>query len=448
MSRKSNRPHFHEPVNNEPMNNEQAEVVVVEVFDPIEDTIEVGEVILVDGPLDAVPLGEGSYGAEEFDAPPSFVEPSSYVEPMNEMSTVDDAAGAAKDKAQDAAQGVVQAAQDTGQKAQDVVQDVTVKAQDTAAGVVDKAQDVAQGVAGKAQDVAKSVADKAQDVTQKVSEKAFTAKAAAGDALESAKTAVPAAKGAISNAASKIGTASASGIQSAGSGLWNLFQRNPLQAIFVISSLVWLFRNNKAAASQPPVSLNDAAGDAAEKVGTVAGQVQVAATNLGNQVSEQAARGTGWFTRTLQDNPLAIGAMAIVFGAGFGFAVPESGYEHKLLGKTRDDLADKVQAAAQDLTEKVTAVAQTAVHEAVETVKTEAKNQGLSGELTPESAAQDLAKVASKAQDALNDLTQKVTAAAADEAQKQGLTAEAAVPGQPEGQSQDQPLALNPPQTN
>ena len=75
MSRKNNKPQYNEPANNEPMNNEQAEVVVVEVFDPIEDTIEVGEVILVDGPLDSVPLGEGAYKTEEYAAPRFPAEP-------------------------------------------------------------------------------------------------------------------------------------------------------------------------------------------------------------------------------------------------------------------------------------------------------------------------------------------------------------------------------------
>ena len=372
MSRKNNRPHYHDPVNNEPVAIETDQVVVVEVFYPLEDTIEVGEVILVDGPLDAVPLGEQSYSAGEYGAPPYSFETTPESEKPG--ATFDAAKGAAVDKAQDIGQSMVQTAQDAGQKAQDMVQDVTKTVQDTVKGAAAKTQDVAQGVAGKV-----------QDVTQKVAEKASTAKAAAGDAIDSAKATIPAAKGVLSNAASKIGTASASGAQSAGSALWTLIQRNPLQAIFVISSLIWLFRSNKAAASQPPVSLTDAAGDAAEKVGTVAGQVQVAATNLSSQVSEQASRGAGWFTQTLQTNPLAIGAMAIVFGAGLGFSVPETPYENKLLGKTRDDLAGKVQAAAQDLTQKVTTVAQTVAHEAVETVKTEAKNQGLTAEaLAPE----------------------------------------------------------------
>ena len=400
MSRK-NRSQYHEPVNTEPTMSEQTEVVVVEVFDPIEDTIEVGEVILVDGPLDAVPLGRSSAEADDY-AAPSYENNSYEDKAVPDLgaagAALDTAKDAVKDKAGDAAQGVAQAAQDAGQKAQDVVQDVAQstqvavkgaadKAQDIAQDVAGKAQDVAQGVAGKAQDAAQSVAGKAQDVAQKVTDKAATAKAAAGDAVESAKAAVPAAKGVLGNAASKIGTASASGAQSAGSALWLLFQRNPLQAIFAIASLVWLFRNNKAAASQPPVSITDAAGNAAEKVGTVAGHVQVAASNLSGQVSDQASRSASWFSKTLYENPLAIGAMAIVFGAGLGFSVPESDYENKMLGKKRDELADKVTAAAQDLTQKVTTVAQTAAHDAVESAKAEAKNQGLTAEAAADAAA-------------------------------------------------------------
>lgn len=387
MNRKNNRPQFHEPVSSKAVSSEAAssesiEVVVVEIFDPIESTIEVGEIILVDGPLEPVSLGEPSPACEahKAPAPPADATPAPI---MPDMSAVGDSFGGAKDavadRVQDAVQGVTQAAQDAGQKAQEVVQDVAKTT-----------QDAAQNVAAKAQDVAQTVSAKAQGVTQRVTDNASTIKAAASNALGAAKTAAPAAKGALG----KIGTASASGAQGAGTALWLLFQRNPLQVIFVISSLVWLFRSNKAAASQPPVSITDAAGDAAEKVGSVAGHVQVAATNLSSQVSDQASRGASWFSKTLFENPLAIGAMAVVFGAGLGFSLPESSYENKLLGRTRDEIADKVQTVAQDFTQKVTTVAQTVAHDAVESAKAEARNQGLAGEAetpSPEQAppAQD-----------------------------------------------------------
>ncbi len=306
----NNRPEWHEPVS----------TVTVDTDDPIEDTIEVGEVALVDGPIDPVPLSASSHSRDD-----NF--PRRSAGPMP---------------------------------------DLTATSKETTNTVADKVTDTVQDLKGKAQDAAQKVADTATG-----------AKAAAGDALDTAKTAGASATGALSGAAGKISAAGTTGVQNAGTAIWTLIQRNPLQALCVIASLIWLLRNNQAAAALPPVSISDAASDAAGKVGTVAGQVQVAAGNLKTQVQDQAKHGAGWFSQTLQANPLAIGAMAIVFGAGLGFAVPETPYEDKLLGKTRDDLAGKAQEAAQDLGHKVQTVAQTAVQGAIETVKEEAKNQGL-----------------------------------------------------------------------
>lgn len=302
MSKSNHKPEWHEPV----------EVMSVDRNDPLEDTIEVGEVTLIDGPIDPVPLGTASSTAANYNMPRRSAGP------MPDLS------------------------------AGNGIGDDSVK---------EKVTDAAKAVSEKAHDALQSVAGNAKNVTQKIAESASGANVT----------------GAISSTAGRISAAGAAGAQSAGAALWTIIQRNPLQAIAVFASVIWLLRSNKAAASQPTVSLSDAA----EKVGSVAGQVQVTAGNLRNQVQDQVQHGAGWFGRTLQENPLAIGAMAIVFGAGLGFAVPESPYEDNLLGKTRDKLADKAQEAAQDFGQKVQTVAQTVVHEAVETVKEEAKNQGL-----------------------------------------------------------------------
>jgi hypothetical protein len=336
---KNNRPEWHEP----------AEAVVVVVEDPIEDTIEVGVVMLADGPLDPVPLGEGPREMDDYDAPRHSAGPMPNL-------TMD---------------GIQDKGKDVTQQAQDAAQGVAAKAQDAAAKVQDKAQDIAQGAAGKVQDLTQKVAagtsDAASTAKAKASDAAATAKAKAGDA-----------------AATTQGALSAFG-----NALWTIAQRSPLQTLSLLGSLVWLLTNNSAAAKLPPVSINDAADDAAEKVGTVAGHVQVAASNLGAQVQGGAQRGAGWFTTTLQQNPLVIGAIAIVVGAGLGLAVPETEYENHLLGETRDKLADQAQAAASDLTHKVQAVAQTAAQTAVDSVKDEAKNQGLTGDAGAAPAPQD-----------------------------------------------------------
>ncbi|MDQ2799517.1 MAG: hypothetical protein M3Y13_07740, partial [Armatimonadota bacterium] len=232
---KQNTPEWHEPV----------EVVIVEVDDPMEDMVEVGEVLLIEGPIDPVPLSMGPRGRQEYD-PPRHIGGS-----PPDFGTRDE-------------------------KPKDTMRD----------SIQDKVKDVTQ----KTQDAAQSVADKAQDITQKLSETASSAKTAVGGALDTVKSttsnAVPAAKNVVGSAAGKTGLA-----------LWTIVQRSPLQAIVFFASLIWLIRSNSASDSQPPVSL----GDAASKVGTVAGQVQAAAGNLSAQVQDHTQRGAGWFSRTLQE---------------------------------------------------------------------------------------------------------------------------------------------------
>lgn len=410
MSRK-NRPHYHDPVSSVPATEDVGGEV------PVEDTLEVGAIMLVeepmpdgsvgtetvflmDGPAAQEPLGIGDvmepsdiieFGVvAEYSAVPettpytsgSYLEETpnlqdnvqGFTDKANDFQSkaadvagtvqdkAADVADAVQDKAQDMAQNVTSTAQDIAGKAQDIAGkaqdaagDLAGKAQDAASTVADKAQDAVSTIADKAHDTAQIAADKAKDAAQTIAAKAESAKAAAADAGKKSKGAVAGAAGAV------------------GMGLWSIVQRSPLQAIVFLSSLVWLLRNNSATASQTPVSV----GEAAEKVGTLSGQVQVAAGNLGSQVKTQAQHGAGWFSTTLQENPLVIGAMALVAGLGLGLAVPETSYENKTLGKTRDQLLDKGIEAASDLTQKVTAVAHTAVQGAVETAKTEAKNQGL-----------------------------------------------------------------------
>ena len=383
MSRK-NRAHFHEPVSQIPTTEDVSGEI------PIEDTLEVGAIMLIeepmpdgsigietvflidDGPADTQPPGIGDvmepgdiiefgvvaeYAEIEQAKPDMF---SGYGGGYNREAppmpsgghdiaeTVKDKADNLKGKAADVADAVQDKAQDMAQNISSTAHDIAGKAQDAAADLKDKAQDAAQAAADKAKDAAQAIATKAE-----------SAKIAAADAGKKSKSVVAGAAGTV------------------GMGLWSIIQRSPLQAIVFLSSLVWLLRSNSATASQTPVSVGEAAEGAAEKVGTLSGHVQVAASNLGGQVKTSAQQGAGWFSTTLQENPLVIGAMALVAGLGLGLAVPETAYEHKTLGKTRDQLLDKATEAASDLGHKVTAVASTAVHEAVETAKTEAKNQGL-----------------------------------------------------------------------
>jgi len=359
MNRK-NRLHFHEPANLVP----DTEEISGEI--PVEDTLEVGAIMLIEEPMpngiassgtvffadgSADPIPRGVSDALEASEMIEFGIIAEYTE--SEQANPYTAGGYMEEtppmtgSTQDTMETVKNKAEDLKDKAEDL--------KDKAADVKDAVQDKAQGMAQNISSTAHTIASKAQNAAQTIAGKAEDAKAAAADAGQKSKSVIAGAAGTV------------------GIGLWSIVQRSPLQTIFFLSSLIWLLCSNGATASQTPVSV----GEAAEKVGTLSGQVQVTAGSLGTQVKTSAQQGAGWFSTTMQENPLVIGAIALAGGLALGLVVPETAYENKTLGKTRDQLLDKATEAASDLTHKVTAVAQTAAREAVETAKTEAKNQGL-----------------------------------------------------------------------
>ncbi len=363
MNRK-NRQHFHEPANLIPATEETSGEI------PVEDTLEVGAIMLIEEPM---PNGIASSSTVFFADGSADPIPRGVSDALEPSETIEFGIIAEYTEAEQAnpytAGGYMEetppmtgSTQGTMETVKNKTEDLKDKAGDVRDAVQDKAQGIAQNIsstahtiASRAQDAAQTVAGKAQDAAQTIAGKAEDAKAAAADAGQKSKSVIAGAAGTV------------------GMGLWSIVQRSPLQTIFFLSSLIWLLRSNGATASQTPASV----GEAAEKVGTLSGQVQVTAGSLGPQVKTSAQQGAGWFSTTIQENPLVIGAIALAGGLALGLVVPETAYENKTLGKTRDQLLDKATEAASDLTHKVTAVAQTAAREAVETAKTEAKNQGL-----------------------------------------------------------------------
>ena len=58
------------------------------------------------------------------------------------------------------------------------------------------------------------------------------------------------------------------------------------------------------------------------------------------------------FQRLLQRNPLVVGAVAATLGIAVGLAIPETERENRLMGETRDNLADRAKDAAHGAVEK------------------------------------------------------------------------------------------------
>lgn len=143
-------------------------------------------------------------------------------------------------------------------------------------------------------------------------------------------------------------------------------------------------------------TVSDAAGAVSGTVSGVASKAYEQVGNFGSQARDLAGTAQDQYEYYIEENPLAVGAVALAIGAAVGMSIPSTRFEGELMGETRDNLLQKAQDTARDTIGKVQKVAGSVT----ETVK---------------QAAGDLAQ---NVKDSAGDVTQTVK----DEAQKQGLT--------------------------
>jgi hypothetical protein len=95
-------------------------------------------------------------------------------------------------------------------------------------------------------------------------------------------------------------------------------------------------------------------GAQARQVGDdVSAQAQETWDKVQWRAQEQAEQVQRQFDRTLDENPLALGALAVGVGAAVGLAVPETQQERELMGEQRDQLMGEAQRAATEALEEV-----------------------------------------------------------------------------------------------
>ncbi|MBV9119392.1 MAG: DUF3618 domain-containing protein [Chloroflexi bacterium] len=100
-------------------------------------------------------------------------------------------------------------------------------------------------------------------------------------------------------------------------------------------------------------------------------QVQSRASEMTDQARSQAIRARGGIEQMIEDNPLAVGAIALAVGAAIGLAAPSTQKENEMFGATRDRLMEQAQSKARDAMEKAQSVAQ----KAAGVVQEEVQNQ-------------------------------------------------------------------------
>ena len=115
------------------------------------------------------------------------------------------------------------------------------------------------------------------------------------------------------------------------------------------------------AASNAYESVTDAASNVydgvSQKVSGVyssAGDVASRAKNVAGEYTEKAYE---TYDHYRQENPLALGAVALALGAAAGFAIPATNFEGRLMGEARKNVLNRAQDMAGDLVDRAKHVA-------------------------------------------------------------------------------------------
>jgi gas vesicle protein len=104
-------------------------------------------------------------------------------------------------------------------------------------------------------------------------------------------------------------------------------------------------------------AVSDTVSGVAESVSDVAGKAYKQVGNLGSQVKDVAGSAQDQYEYYIDENPLAVGAVALAIGAAVGMSIPSTRFEGELMGETRDNLVQKAQDTARGTIDKVKNVA-------------------------------------------------------------------------------------------
>ncbi len=140
--------------------------------------------------------------------------------------------------------------------------------------------------------------------------------------------------------------------------------------------------------------VGDSLGDTASRVGETAEMAQERAGEALTRTRSEAdrlRREAMWrsqmavgrtkesFWNTMEENPLALGAVLAIAGAAIGASIPTTEYENRLLGETRDRLVDEAKLRAQDAVERVQTVVEDTRNAAMSEIKDSAERENILG---------------------------------------------------------------------
>lgn len=154
-------------------------------------------------------------------------------------------------------------------------------------------------------------------------------------------------------------------INEARTSFMDTIRENPIPAAMAGLGLAWLLMNRRTPSnrSEHRAALRGPAergvrqlaqraqgevSDLANQAGQLAHRVQDQAGEYVGQAGQMARQTRRTVQSTFEENPLAIGAVALALGTAVGLALPRTELEDEWLGEARDQLMDKVGEAAHE----------------------------------------------------------------------------------------------------
>jgi len=93
---------------------------------------------------------------------------------------------------------------------------------------------------------------------------------------------------------------------------------------------------------------NQFAARTKDRMSGMVDQAQQTADRVKTSAQNQAQMAQNRFNRSMDENPLAVGAIALAVGTAIGLAIPQTRKENEWMGEARDNLFDTAQSAVQN----------------------------------------------------------------------------------------------------
>lgn len=170
--------------------------------------------------------------------------------------------------------------------------------------------------------------------------------------------------------------------------LVNTVKNNPVPTLLTAVGLAWLMSGqNRSAPSYQTHSTTSSTTGSSDSLGTrygtthsgsstthpaanlkhraadMTGHLRDQAHHTSESLRHQSQRARAGFSQLLEEQPLVIGALGIAVGAMLGGSLPATGAEDRLMGDTRDKLANKASHQAKETYEKAASLGQQAAQD-------------------------------------------------------------------------------------